>query len=436
MRVSTAILFALLREAAGIKIGKDMMKTCGKLWLVLVALSASLSVHSQPAIPIEWFDFPPGPSNPPAFSTAYGSLPLVYTSNLISSTVSLDQDWYCPSALILDSTNLSPAFLEYAVTDSNGVHNFSYDRGTVLFYTCPNWASVSQGSGATGPGATAYFIGSGDWSTGSPNGLFTIYADPYGSNIYVAGVGAGVTNVYARAGISWASNTFHQIGVEWSSSGSSRNPGIRIYLDGALAATGLKLSIVPAMGADSNGVWTNGLYVGSDDTGGQQMRAAMWSLTTWDCMYGGWYADDWPVISNALAAWQASPGGGFGSMTLAGVGSGYIPNFPYTTNYSNFNAFWVTANISSNGTQALVTVQNTLSNLTYNILTNSSLAVSTKWGICQTVTATNSVIVASPISLGTNALFVQAELVWNSRPNSDVLPDWMSMLYFNALGII
>jgi hypothetical protein len=153
-------------------------------------------------------------------------------------------------------------------------------------------------------------------------------------------------------------------------------------------------------------------------------------------MYGGWYADDWPVISNALAAWQASPGGGFGSMTLAGVGSGYIPNFPYTTNYSNFNAFWVTANISSNGTQALVTVQNTLSNLTYNILTNSSLAVSTKWGICQTVTATNSVIVASPISLGTNALFVQAELVWNSRPNSDVLPDWMSMLYFNALGII
>jgi hypothetical protein len=413
MRVSTAILFALLREAAGIKIGKDMMKTCGKLWLVLVALSASLSVHSQPAIPIEWFDFPPGPSNPPAFSTAYGSLPLVYTSNLISSTVSLDQDWYCPSALILDSTNLSPAFLEYAVTDSNGVHNFSYDRGTVLFYTCPNWASVSQGSGATGPGATAYFIGSGDWSTGSPNGLFTIYADPYGSNIYVAGVGAGVTNVYARAGISWASNTFHQIGVEWSSSGSSRNPGIRIYLDGALAATGLKLSIVPAMGADSNGVWTNGLYVGSDNTGGQQMRAAMWSLTTWDCMYGGWYADDWPVISNALAAWQATlGGGGFGGMMGQPAGPGYPTNAFSATNYSEYNQFWVMTSLT-NQTNVLVTITNTLSNLTYNILTNSALGSNAPpWGIFATVSASNSsVALSNAIPLGNNPLFVQGELL-------------------------
>ena len=40
------------------------------------------------------------------------------------------------------------------------------------------------------------------------------------------------------------------------------------------------------------------------------------------------------------------------------------------------------------------------------------------------------------LSLGTNALFVQAELVWNNRPNSDVLPDWMSMLYFNAQGLL
>ena len=72
-------------------------------------------------------------------------------------------------------------------------------------------------------------------------------------------------------------------------------------------------------------------------------------------------------------------------------------------------------------------------NLTYNILTNRNLAAPTDWGIWQTVTATNSVTTPSPISLGTNALFVQAELVWNSSPNSDVLPDWMSMFYFNAL---
>jgi hypothetical protein len=129
------------------------------------------------------------------------------------------------NALILDTTNSDPAYLEYAVTDTNGIQNFSYDPGTVLIFFSPNWSSVSQGG--TGPGTTAYLIGSGDWSTGSPNGLFTIYADSVGSNIYVSGVGDGVTNIYASAPISWTSNTFHQIGVEWSSSGSRFHPGIK-----------------------------------------------------------------------------------------------------------------------------------------------------------------------------------------------------------------
>ena len=412
------------------------MRICSKRWLAILALSASLSGYAQPGIPLQWFDFPPGPTDPPAFATAYGSLPLAYTSNLISAPVPLEPDWYWPNALILDTTNLAPAFIQYTVTDSNNVHNFSYDPGTVLFYFCPNWASVSQGSGATGPGETAYFIGSGDWSSGSPNGLFTIYADAYGSNIYVAGVGSGVTNIYASAPISWASNTFHQIGVEWSSSGSSRNPGIKMYLDGALAATGLKLSIVPAMGTDSNGVWTNALFVGSDNNGSETMRGAMWSLTTWNCMYGGWYADDWPVISNALAAWQASPGGGFGGMMgspSGAMGQSGGPSYVIpATNYMVFNQFWVMTSLT-NQTNVLVAITNTLSNLTYNILTNNNLAATTNWGIWQTVTATNSMTTPSLISLGTNALFVQAELVWNSRPNSDVLPDWMSMFYFNAL---
>ena len=40
---------------------------------------------------------------------------------------------------------------------------------------------------------------------------------------------------------------------------------------------------------------------------------------------------------------------------------------------------------------------------------------------------------APAFTVGSNATFFQAELVWNTRPSSDVLPDWMSMLYFNAL---
>ena len=263
---------------------------------------------------MQWFYFPS-----PGFQTTDGSAPIAYSTNLLSVPVDL---FGGDNALILDTTNSDPAFLEYAVTDTNWNQTFSYDPGTVLFFFSPNWASVSQGG--TGPGETAYFLGSGDWSTGSPNGLFTIYADSVGSNIYVSGVGDGVTNIYASAGISWTSNTFHEIGVEWSSSGNRFHPGIKLYLDGALAATGIKFSIVPATGYDSNGFSTNGVFVGSDNNGEEQMRGAMWYMTTWGVMYGGWYTNGWTELSNAIVAWQGTLGGsGFGGMMTMGMSSGF-----------------------------------------------------------------------------------------------------------------
>jgi hypothetical protein len=280
--------------------------------MALFVLFFSLSAFSQPTIPIQWFYFPS-----PGFFTTDGSAPIASSTNLLSVPVDL---FGGDNALILDTTNSDPAYLEYAVTDTNGIQNFSYDPGTVLIFFSPNWSSVSQGG--TGPGTTAYLIGSGDWSTGSPNGLFTIYADSVGSNIYVSGVGDGVTNIYASAPISWTSNTFHQIGVEWSSSGSRFHPGIKLYLDGALAATGVKLSIVPATGYDSNGFSTNGVFVGSDNNGAEQMRGAIWDMTTWGVMYGGWYTNGWTELSNAIVAWQGTlTASGFGGMMTMGMSS-------------------------------------------------------------------------------------------------------------------
>jgi hypothetical protein len=253
----------------------------------------------------------------PGFWTTDGSAPIACSTNLLSVPVDLLGG---DNALILDTTNSDPAYLEYAVTDTNGIQNFSYDPGTVMFFFSPNWASVSQGG--TGPGDTAYFIGSGDWSTGSPNGLFTIYADSVGSNIFVSGVGAGITNIYATAPISWTSNTFHQIGVEWSSSGSRRHPGIMLYLDGALSDTGTELTIVPTTLFDSNGFCTNAVFIGSDNNGEEQMRGAMWDLTAWGCMYGGWYASGWIDYSNAIVAWQGTlASSGFGGMMTMGMSS-------------------------------------------------------------------------------------------------------------------
>ena len=130
--------------------------------------------------------------------------------------------------------------------------------------------------GGNRPGETAYFIAGGDWSSNSPNGLFTIYADAGGSNIYFGGVGAGTAQTYASAPISWTSNAFHQIGVEWTTS------DCEIYLDGALAATGDGVSYVP-----THGTWTNGFFIGSDNTGYEQARGAFWAMLTWMEEYGG-----------------------------------------------------------------------------------------------------------------------------------------------------
>ena len=60
----------------------------------------------------------------------------------------VDQDNLLGNALILDTTDLTPAFLNYPVMETNygrAHHNIFYSSGTILFYFAPNWASVSQG---------------------------------------------------------------------------------------------------------------------------------------------------------------------------------------------------------------------------------------------------------------------------------------------------
>jgi hypothetical protein len=276
------------------------MKNLSERWLGLLILFLCVSSYAQPAIPSQWFYFPTN------FDTAFRSPPIAYTTNLILTPI--DPDGLYGTVLVLDTTNLTPAFLNYNVLDTSPRtnRNINYAQGTVLFYYAPNWASVSQGG--TGPGELAYFLAGGDWSSNSPNGLFAIYADAGGSNIYLGGVGAGDAEIYASAPISWTSNTFHQIGVEWTTG------DCEIYLDGALAATGDGVIYVPP-----RSTWTNGFFIGSDNTGYEQARGAFWDMVTWTQEYGAWYTDGWPYLSNAIVTWQGT--GGFGGMM--GMSSGF-----------------------------------------------------------------------------------------------------------------
>ena len=187
--------------------------------------------------------------------------------------------------------------------------------------------------------------------------------------------------------------------------------------------------------------WTNGFFIGSDNAGFEQARSAFFDLLVWGVECSGSYTNSWPFVSNALAAWQAGlgGGGGFGAMMDTGMGmsapAGYSAGATYTTNYGDYKNFHLALGSSSSATNVVFTVQNTQSNLTYSILTNSVMDPNlADWGVWQTLTASNSVVVAPGFTnIGTNSMFFAAQLVLVTGTNQ--IADWWQMLYFNQLGI-
>jgi hypothetical protein len=231
------------------------------LWCAALFLfSLCLNGLAQPPIPSQFFYFPDN------LETVFGSPPLAFTTNLVLTP--MDVSSYDGNALVLDTTNLCPAYLCYNILDTHPHtnRNLNYASGTVLWYFTPNWQSVSQGG--TGPGTPAYLLAGGDWRSNSPGGQFLIYVDAPGSNFIFGGMQNGEGAIYASAPISWASNSWHQIGVEWTA-----NSDCEIYLDGALAATGDGPTIVPG-----RSTWTNGFFIGSDGYGFEQSRGATFSM--------------------------------------------------------------------------------------------------------------------------------------------------------------
>ena len=415
-----------------------MIKNIGRRFLTVALLCGCLGgahqAKGQPAIPIQWYPLDSGDG----FLTAYDGAPVIATSNLVSVPMSLGTGWWPPAAVILDNSNTSPVILAYNVVESNGIQNLNYSPGSILFYLLPNFQSASL-PGGSGPGQTASLISGGDWSPGSPNGLFRIYINAAASSVCFGGVSNGVSVNYVTAPIAWASNTWHEIGVEWGAAG--RHQSSAIYLDGMLAATGSMPSIVPQLGLDpTESYYTNIFYVGSDSQGLEQCRAAMAGLTVWGSRYGAYYTNDWVETSNALAAWQSGLGGGsgFGAMISAGMRmslqAGPLDGGADFTNYNDCSNFWLGAStgIPDSPSNVVFTLQNAKSELTYAVLTNSVLDGDiSHWSVWTTATASNSVIVLPGVDVGSNALFLSAQLVLCTTTNG--LPDFWQLKYFGNL---
>jgi hypothetical protein len=243
-----------------------------------------------------------------------GYAPIAFT-NLVSVLV-WDGD-----ALLLDTTNSLPAFLNYNIVESDGNTNIAFSAGVVTCIFICDWATADTNQNGAGPGDAAgdpaYLLAAGDFSSNSPDGLWAIYFDPGGTNIYFGGVSNSESTVFVSAPISWPSNSVHLIGLIYSTNSL-------LYLDGQLAATGGPVTIVP-----TTNVWTNGFFIGSDSAGFEQARGVFWYLELDDSAwfgqhnYGHFFTHSWPFISNAYYAsqgLQSGSGADFAPGSLLPVG--------------------------------------------------------------------------------------------------------------------
>jgi len=164
------------------------------------------------------------------------------------------------------------------------------------------------------------------------------------------------------------------------------------------------------------------------------MPGNFYSLPAWSLGDGIYLLDDvgsgvqpMDAVPQIPGGWETNGGGGGGSNVPA---IWTPPDTISATNYAAYNQFYLT--ISQTGTLTSVSLINTLSNISYEVLTNSNIST-TNWGFYTNVTATSNDTPLQPVNLGTNTVFFWAKMIWSTCDNPSALPDWESMLYFNSL---
>jgi hypothetical protein len=305
-----------------------------RLAVILAVLLPAIAVLAQSGPPIP----------PTAFLDSYSFLDTNWFSDIgyppIAFTNLASVQDLGGNALLLDTTNLEPAFLRYRIVETNSATNLDFSTGAILAIVVPDWASADTNQHGFGPGSTGYILAAGDWSSGSPQGFWAIYVDSAGTNIYFGGLSNSIATNWASATISWASNSIHLIGLAYSTNSV-------FYLDGQLAGSGGPVTIVPSTNA-----WTNGFNIGSDDLGYEQFRGIFLYMemdnsnidssalvSDWGPAY---FTDQWDGLTNAYYNWFNSSGGGDNSMfspgslhPLGSSGTCIFSNAVYLTNMSS-----------------------------------------------------------------------------------------------------
>jgi hypothetical protein len=189
-----------------------------------------------------------------------------------------------------------PAWLQYNVVENDGTTNLTVQQGSVSFWFAPgSWSSTN--TGGAGPGEYGRLLEVGSYTTNSSYGLWSIYMDSGGNNLYFSAqtndLSSNVTT-YVSAPISWTTNYFHFIALTYSATNTT------LYFDGTSVASGPGVTVYP--GPD---VLTNGFCIGSDRGGVYQAHGLFDLVATYNYPMNS--NDVWLNYQWALSYFRINP---------------------------------------------------------------------------------------------------------------------------------
>jgi hypothetical protein len=348
--------------------------------IALIILLCSLAGAAYAQVPSPGGKY--GPTNTPLDSWSFndhsnwmsdsGYLPISFT-NLNFVMIGNGK------SLMVD-TNV-PAWLQYNVYENDGTTNLTVDSGSVTFWFAPSsWSSTN--AGGTGPGEWGRLFEVGGYTSDSSYGLWSIYVDDGGNNIYFSAQTNDLSSsltTYLSAPISWTTNFFHFLALTYSSTQTV------LYIDGVQITNGPGVTVYP--GPE---VLTNGFYLGSDSNGVLEARGFYNTVATYNYPLN---SNDVQTIFNwEFTAYQISPWNMAMFISSAPSSPSSLPSTydiitgmgflqlvgSVTPNYStNANVVWLTnltSTVGINGTNLVTfTIQGGLPGYYYDVFATGAL---------------------------------------------------------------
>jgi hypothetical protein len=319
------------------------------------------------------------------------------------------------------NTNV-PAWLQYN-TAEGGTNEIAVDSGSVTFWYAPDWSSTNDPGGGLGPQEYGRLIEIGGYTPDSSFGLWSIYVDPAGANLYFSSqTNDGSGNTYTiSAPIDFTTNYWHFIALTYSST------NVSLYLDGQQLTNdpgGLNLWPGPAALA-------NGMFFGSDSNGIYQAEGELDDVKTYNVVLSSntvqrafseseinyflnpW---NWQFMQAAISSAPSSPTVVPTFNAIAGQGNLiWVANTSSCVTSSNVWLTNIVATMTGSGTNATMNVTFTIEGGTngvpYDVFANSVLDFSSNPNLawawmgqgysCNTYTLTNLPVGDCFLILGT-----------------------------------